>query len=158
MSYQRALAHYFMAFVNIRIHAVWGTKRREHVLAKEVRNKLFSHIRENAKSKGIFIDCINGYTDHVHCFFSLNADMPVSKALQLIKGESAFWANKNNLLKTKLEWADEYYAVSVSESNVERVRKYIYNQEEHHRKVSFEEEYQKIEALLKPEFTTLPQK
>jgi putative transposase len=70
-----------MAFVNIRIHAVWGTKRREHILTKEVRIKLFSHIRENAKSKGIFIDCINGYTDHVHCLFSLNADMSVSKAL-----------------------------------------------------------------------------
>jgi putative transposase len=68
----------------------------------------------------------------------------------LIKGESAFWANKNNLLKTKFEWADEYYAASVSDSSVEKVRKYIYNQEEHHRKVSFEEEYKKIESLLNP--------
>ena len=79
--------------------------------------------------------------------------MTVSKALQLIKGESAFWANKNNLLNTKFEWADEYYAASVSESNVDKVRKYIYNQEEHHRKISFEEEYEKIITLLQKQIT-----
>jgi putative transposase len=133
-----------MAFVNIRIHSVWGTKRREHVLTKEIRFKLFAHIRENAKSKGIFIDCINGYTDHVHCLLSLNSDMSIAKAIQLIKGESAFWANKIRLINSKFEWADEYYAASVSESNIDKVRRYIYNQEEHHSKVSFEEEYHKI--------------
>lgn len=133
-----------MAFVNIRIHAVWGTKRREEVLTNEIRIKLFEHIRQNAKSKDIFIDCINGYTDHVHCLLSLNADMSISKAIQLIKGESAFWANKNSLMSSKFEWADEYYAASVSESNVDAVRKYIYKQESHHKKITFEEEYKKI--------------
>ena len=53
--------------------------------------------------------------------------------MQMIKGESSYWINKNSLVRCKFEWADEYYGVSVSESHVVRVREYIKNQEEHHR-------------------------
>lgn len=77
-----------MAFVKIWIHAVWGIKNREPVLSKDVRMKLFRHIKENAKDKMIFIDLINGYSDHVHCLLTLNADMSISKTIQLLKGES----------------------------------------------------------------------
>lgn len=59
----------------------------------------------------------------------------------LLKGESSYWVNRNKLTKTKFEWQDEYIAVSVSESNADKVRRYIQNQEEHHRKKSFSEEY-----------------
>ena len=62
--------------------------------------------------------------------------------MQLIKGESSFWINKNRLCRTKFEWQDEYFAVSVSESTLESVRKYIANQEEHHRKRSFDDEFE----------------
>lgn len=61
--------------------------------------------------------------------------------MQLIKGESSFWINKNKLTKEKFEWQDEYFAVSVSESILEKVRDYIKNQEEHHRIKTFQEEY-----------------
>ena len=54
--------------------------------------------------------------------------------MQLIKGESSFWINRNEFIKNKFEWADEYFAVSISESHVNKVREYIKNQEEHHRK------------------------
>ena len=64
--------------------------------------------------------------------------------MQLIKGESAFWANKLQLIKPQLQWADEYFAVSVSESQLNKVREYIKSQEEHHKKVSFQEEYDKF--------------
>jgi REP element-mobilizing transposase RayT len=64
----------------------------------------------------------------------------------LIKGESSLWINRNNLLKTKFEWQEEYIALSVSESIVNKVRDYIKNQEEHHRVKTFAEEY---EAFLK---------
>ena len=59
----------------------------------------------------------------------------------LIKGESSFWINKNELTKEKFEWQDEYFAVSVSESVVDKVRDYIKNQETHHTKKTFQEEY-----------------
>lgn len=61
--------------------------------------------------------------------------------MQLIKGESSFWINKNKFTEPKFEWADEYFAVSVSESIVDKVRKYIDGQEEHHKKLTFAQEY-----------------
>jgi REP element-mobilizing transposase RayT len=68
--------------------------------------------------------------------------MSISKVMQLIKGESAFWVNKEEIIKTKFEWADEYFAVSVSESMIDKVRVYINNQEEHHKKITFAQEYE----------------
>ena len=115
-------------------------KNRHPFLTKEARKKLIKHIRENAKVKNIFIDRINGQTDHLHCLMWLNADMSIAKAMQLIKGESAFWANKEQLTESKFEWANEYYAASVSESALDAVRKYIDNQEEHHKEIPFTQE------------------
>ena len=126
------------------IHAVWGTKNRVPFLTSEIRLKTITHIKENAAAKGIFIDRINGYTEHLHCLFCLGADMSVSKAMQLIKGESAFWLNKQGVNSSKFEWADEYFAVSVSESIVDKVRAYIDRQEEHHKKITFSEEYREF--------------
>ena len=133
-----------MAYVNVWIHAVWGTKNHDQVLSKEVRKELFNHIKENGKDKGIYIDFINGHVDHVHCLIGLNADMCIAKAMQLIKGASAFWANKVKLIKPKLQWADEYYAASVSESQINRVKDYIKAQEEHHKKKTFTMEYEEF--------------
>jgi len=133
-----------MSNVKIWVHAVWGTKNHERVLSKDVRKQLFQHARENAKEKQIYIDFINGESDHIHCLFALNADMTIAKVMQLIKGEAAYWANKNSLLKSKLEWADEYFAVSVSESMLNKVRDYIKSQEEHHKKITFNSEYEKF--------------
>lgn len=133
-----------MAFVKIWIHAVWGTKNRENILEKGKREKLFIHIRENARKKGIYIDFINGVEDHIHCLLTLNADETMAKTMQLIKGEAGYWANQQELFQQKIYWANEYYAVSVSESQVEKVRAYIHNQEEHHRKKTFTEECQEF--------------
>ena len=134
-----------MSYVRVWIHAVWGTKNREHFLTKEIRATVISHIRENAKKKQIYIDRLNGYTDHLHCLFGLNADMSIAKTLQLVKGESAFWINKERVTPMKFEWADEYYAVSVSEADLDNVRAYIDSQEEHHRKATFVEEVMELE-------------
>jgi len=68
---------------------------------------------------------------------SLGLDQTIQKVMQLIKGEASFWINKNKLSNEKFEWQDEYFAVSVSESMVDRVRDYIKNQEEHHSKKHF---------------------
>ncbi|WP_205943640.1 transposase [Pedobacter cryophilus] len=111
-----------------------------------MRKALWQHIKENAKEKGIFIDFINGYSDHCHCLVSLGVDQNIQKIMQLIKGESSFWMNKQEQFRdilgsNKFEWQDEYFAVSVSESVIEKIRLYIKNQEEHHKKKTFNEEY-----------------
>ncbi len=98
------------------------------------------HILTNAKTKGILIYSINGYRDHIHCLISLLPEQNIAKVIQLIKGESSYWVNKENLCKN-FKWADEYFAVSISESQVEKVKIYIQNQEIHHKKKRWEEEY-----------------
>lgn len=145
-----------MSFIKIWIHIVWGTKDRFPFLKKEIQEKVIGHIKENSRIKNIFIDCINGYTDHMHCLISLGSDQNISKVVNLLKGESSYWINKNKIIPTKFEWADEYFAVSVSESQIDSVRNYIYNQEKHHKKKSFSEEcenffnkYRFMSGLLK---------
>ena len=145
-----------MPFIKVYIHFVWSTKNRIPFLAtKEIRQKLWQHIKENAKTKGIFVDFVNGHSDHCHCLVSLGVDQTIQKIVQLIKGESSFWVNKENILGDissslspgKFEWQDEYFAVSVSDSMIETVRNYIRNQEEHHTKKTFQNEYE--EFILK---------
>lgn len=133
-----------MPFVKIWVHIVFGTKSREPFLVKEVREKVISHILENAKSKGIFIDCLNGFLDHLHILISLGSEESIAKVVNLIKGEVSHWINKNKITNTKFEWADEYFAVSISESQVESIRTYIRNQEIHHKKKSYLEEYEEF--------------
>jgi len=130
-----------MAFIKIWVHVVWATKNREPVLDDKIRKIVFDHIRSNALTKEIYIDFINGYYEHVHCLISLKADQSIAKVMQLIKGESAHWVNKEKMTKSKFEWQDEYFAVSVSESHIDSVRNYIRRQEEHHKKKTFQEEY-----------------
>ena len=133
-----------MSYINIMVHVVWATKNREPLLIDDKRDTLFRHIRENARSKEIYIDTIGGHIEHVHCLISLGAEQSIAKVVQLIKGESAFWSNKERLINPKLEWAAYYFAASVSYSSVRKVRDYINRQTEHHREVSFAEEYEKF--------------
>lgn len=146
-----------MPFVKVYLHCVWSTKNRiPYLNTIELRQKVWNHIRENAIRKGIFIDFINGYSDHCHCLISLGVDQNIQKVIQLIKGESSFWINKNELTKEKFQWQEEYFAVSVSESILDKVRDYIKNQEEHHKKKSFQEEYD--EFILKYGFKMVDNK
>jgi len=133
-----------MPFVKVMIHAVWGTKDHHPFLTKDIKPQVISHICEYAREKQIFIDCLDGSTEHLHCLFGLNADMTLAKALQLFKGESSFWINKHQITKSKFEWADEYYGVFVSESHIVSVRNYILTQKEHHKKMTFLEEYERF--------------
>ena len=139
-----------MPFVKVYIHFVWSTKNRFPYLdSTELRQKVWNHIKENAKEKGIYVDFINGYSDHCHCLISLGVEQNIKKVIQLIKGESSFWINKNQLTKEKFEWQDEYFAISVSESIVDKVRNYIKNQEIHHTRKSFQEEYNEFMVKFK---------
>ncbi|MCC7307589.1 MAG: IS200/IS605 family transposase [Acidobacteria bacterium] len=135
-----------MPWVRVWLHFVWSTKNRHPYLTDEIRSKVLAHIRENARVKGIYIDFINGWVDHVHCLISLGTDQTIEKIIQLIKGESSFWINKNKLTKTKFEWQDEYFVVSVNEGSLDGVRKYIAKQEEHHKGISFDEEFESFLA------------
>jgi len=131
-----------MPYIKIWIHLIWATKDRHPYLKKEIRPMVFKHILENARKKGIHLDFINGYTEHVHTLLSLKATQSIAEVAQALKGESSHWINEQKLIGVKFGWQDEYIAISISDSVVNRVREYIKNQEEHHRTKSFAEEYQ----------------
>jgi len=134
-----------MPYIKVWIHYVWSTKKREPILNDLLRPVLFNHIQQNAKIKNIYLDRVNGYFDHVHCLVSLGSDQTIDKIAQLIKGEASFWLNnKSGLNAARLEWQDDYFAVSVSESMIDTVRAYIDNQVPHHQKKTFAEEYQEL--------------
>ncbi len=129
-----------------------GTKNREHLITRNLRPALIHHISKNAESKGIWLDSINAVPDHVHALISLRADQSIAKTAQLIKGESSHWLNQQQEYRLHFEWQDEYIALSVSESMLNHLRSYIGNQEAHHQKHSFREEYEAalLEMGLKP--------
>lgn len=133
-------------YYKIWLHIIWSTKNRLPLLVAEQRSQIFRHIREKARDEGYHLDMINGVEDHVHTLFSLNPKFAVSEVANKIKGESSNWINANDILQKRFGWQQGYSAFSVSESGVVRVREYIKNQEEHHRKMTFQEE---LERLLK---------
>ena len=135
-----------MSFAKIWVHLVFATKNRQPLLTKDVRYLVHKHIIENCKEKGIFLQAINGYTDHIHCLISLGKDQNIAKISHLIKGESSFWINQNKLINQQFGWQDDYFAVSVNESQVPTVVRYINDQENHHQNKSFNDE---VDALMK---------
>lgn len=133
-----------MPYINLWTHLIWATKNRQPLVTAELKPKLYNHIRENATGNNIHLDFLNGVEDHVHALVSLNSSQTIAFVLQTLKGESSHWINKEKLTKVPFGWQDDYMALSVSESHMDRVRNYIKNQEEHHRTMTFTEEYQRF--------------
>jgi putative transposase len=133
-----------MSHTRIWVHAVWSTKNREPILTSQIRSEAFPHILAKAKEMHVAIDTINGIDDHVHALVRLNTEQSIAWVMQLIKGEASHWINQNCQPSCRFQWQEEYYAVSVSESTVNRVRRYIRGQEQHHRGESSREEYARM--------------
>lgn len=110
----------------------------------KIRKDVFFHIKEYATEKDFHLDMINGTEDHLHCLLSLNPKFAISDIVNELKGESSHWINEQNMMKVKFTWQRGFGAFSVSESNVKLVRKYILNQEKHHRKMSFKQEWESL--------------
>ena len=122
------------------IHVVWATKYRDALITKELKYKLYDYIRNVCKEKQYHLDFINGVENHVHFLFNLNPVHSISEMVKTIKGKSWSWSKEQKITDKYLTWQDGYSAFSVSPQNVQKVRNYIKNQEEHHKKDNFEEE------------------
>ena len=133
-----------MPYVSRWVHLIWATKNRNPSLKQEIRGKLIQHIRENAFNKGIHLDFINGVEDHIHALISLKPNPNIARITRLLKGESSHWLNQQNLVKYTFGWQDDYIAISVGNSGLNQVREYIKNQENHHQKKSFADEYREF--------------
>ena len=94
-----------MSFIKVYIHFVQNTKNREQFLdTPSLRKEVWKHIFVNGHEKGIAVDFVNGYSDHCHCLVSMNAEQTLAQIAQLLKGESSFWINKNELTERKFAW------------------------------------------------------
>ena len=135
-----------MSYASAFFHCVFSTKDRRPLISPVLQERLWPFMGGIARQNGMTAMAIGGTEDHVHMLLSLPATMPVSKAMQLIKGGSSKWVHETFPDQRLFAWQEKYGAFSVSVSQLDTIVRYIKNQEEHHRKRSFKEEFL---ALLK---------
>lgn len=131
-------------YSQINIHAIFSVKGRENLLLENFRHSLFKYISGILKNNNQFPLAVNGHLDHVHVFFELKPATSISEVIKLVKTNSSKWINKNKYLNGHFEWQLGYGAFSYSKSQRNKVINYIMNQEDHHRKSTFKEEYLKM--------------
>ena len=135
-----------MSYVAAYFHCVFGTKERRPFITATLEERLWPYLGGIARDNDFKALEINGVADHVHMLISLPATMPISKAVQLLKGGSSKWIHDTFPEPRLFSWAEKYGAFTVSVSQLEIVTRYIRGQKEHHRTKTFEEEFV---ALLK---------
>jgi putative transposase len=120
------------------VHLVFSTKNRNDAIPSELKDKLLAYLLGIANNLRVKTLAIGGTANHIHILLSLPPTMPIAEAAQKLKANSSRWLGEQGLA---FQWQEGYGAFSVSPSLVDAVQRYIRNQEEHHRKRSFEEEF-----------------
>ena len=128
-------------FTHLLTHLVFSTKDRRPLLDTDLKARLFPYLGGIIRAHDGKALIINGPTDHVHILASLAAKHALSDVMRELKADSTGWVHKTFPNQHAFAWQIGYGAFSVSHSNMPEVEKYIANQEEHHRKVSFQEEF-----------------
>jgi len=123
------------------IQCVFAVKYRNAVLDKLWRPALLSVVGNLINETGCKTIIVNGIEDHIHCFLGLKPVVSISELMKTVKGKSSKYINDHNLTKERFEWQEGYGAFSYSKSHIDNVYRYIANQEEHHRKQTFRQEY-----------------
>ena len=121
-------------------HCVFATKGREPFLTPQIRERLWPYLGGIARENGMKALAIGGVADHVHVLISLPPPMSMSKAIQLLKGNSSKWIHETFPALRTFAWQEGYGAFSIGISGIEETRGYIQSQEEHHRTRTFREE------------------
>lgn len=125
----------------IYLQTVFAVKYRQAIIAKEWKNQLLSVIGNLINETNCKTIIVNGIEDHVHCFLGLRPVVSVSELMKTVKAKSSKYINDNRLTKERFEWQEGYGVFSYSQSQVDNVYHYIQNQEAHHKKQTFHEEY-----------------
>ena len=128
------------SFVSCLMHCVFATKERRPFIKPELQTRLWPYLGGIARENKMKALMIGGVEDHVHVLLSLPSTLSVAKAVQLIKGNSSKWIHETFPEHQSFEWQEGYGAFSIGVSGIDDTVKYIQNQAEHHRKMSFKEE------------------
>src|SRR5262245_21380121 len=132
------------SFTNLLYHIVFATKHREPVLNATLRPHLFAYLGAAVRDLGGIALSVNGLEEHVHILAKLRPDISVSNVLQNIKTRSSGWIHRTRPQMATFGWQTGYGAFTVSQSQVDKVRRYIEQQEQHHRKQTFDIELRNI--------------
>jgi putative transposase len=128
-------------------HLIFSTKNRFRFLSdKTIRTDLHAYLAKMLREQDCETLTVNGVEDHVHALFALSRTHSIASVVKEIKRTSSGFAKEMSLTLAKFQWQGGYGAFSVSHSNLEEVIRYIENQEEHHKRVTFQDEYR---AFLK---------
>jgi REP element-mobilizing transposase RayT len=125
-------------FSQILVHIVFSTKERRATIKEPWRDEMFAYIGGTVRNLGGKALLVNGVADHIHLLVSLPATVAVADAVRVVKARSSVWARSR---EQTFAWQAGYAAFSVSQSRVAQVRSYIAEQQEHHRRVRFEDEF-----------------
>jgi REP-associated tyrosine transposase len=135
-----------MSYISAYFHCVFSTKERRPLITPELRDRLWPFLGGIARQNKMKAIEVGGVEDHIHILLSLPSTMAVAKALQLVKGGSSKWIHQTFPEQRLFAWQEEYGAFSLSVSQLDRTIEYIKGQAEHHREMTFQEEFL---ALLK---------
>ncbi len=124
-----------------RVHVIFSTKDRNRCLTAELQPRLWAYMAGVAQKQGFTALIIGGVEDHVHALIALPPTMPLSKAIQFLKGSSSKWINDDKASGGDFAWQEGYGAFSISASHTADVYRYIRNQKEHHARKTLEDEF-----------------
>ncbi|MCI0485680.1 MAG: transposase [Blastocatellia bacterium] len=134
------------SLAKVLVHIVYSTKRRHPWLRdEEIRRQLYAYkatiLRNNVDTPALII---GGFEDHIHALCLLSRKFAIKDVIEEAKTETTKWIKKQGPQYADFHWQSGYGIFSVSESNVEQVKRYIANQAEHHKKMSFQDEFRKL--------------
>ncbi len=132
--------HMANTFSQIYLHVVFAVKNREALLPATIRSRVYAYISTFLHDAGNIPLAIGGTDDHVHILFAYNINTRIPDVIRELKSNVSRFVNDNNLIAYKFEWQRGYGAFSYSHSHIEAVKRYIRNQTEHHKQISFKDE------------------
>ena len=129
---------------SILIHLIFSTKNREPFLTPEIDAELYAYMAAIFKAMKSPALIINGTTDHLHTLFSLSRVATIADLVEEVKTESSKWIKRKGIQFRDFYWQSGYGSFSIGQSQVSTVKRYIGRQKQHHRRVTFQDEYRKF--------------
>ena len=132
------------SLVSIYLHIIFSTKHRQPFITSEIEPVIHEYLGGICNNLNCQVIIAGGYTDHVHILCKLGKAITVVDLVKKVKANSSKWVKTKGIKYSDFYWQDGYGAFSVSPKEVKNVIRYIENQHEHHRKISFQDEYRQI--------------
>ena len=133
-----------MSYTQLYYHIVIRTHQSRLAIREEYEQELYAYIHGMCKKRDVYLHRINGMPDHIHLFVELPSMLPVGKFVQEIKSVSSVWLKNNPHFPDFDRWSKEYAAFTYSSRDKKMIINYIRNQKDHHKKVTFQDEYRQF--------------